>query len=53
VRSFCGAVKSWSGAGFGDLAGVEEADAVGELAGEAHLVGDHEHGEVAPPWRGP
>jgi hypothetical protein len=33
-------------AGLGDLAGVEEADPVGTLPGEAHLVGDHQHGEV-------
>jgi hypothetical protein len=30
----------------GDPAAVEEADAVGELLGEAHLVGDHQHGQV-------
>ena len=35
-----------------DDAGIHEDDAVGDLAGEAHLVGDHDHrhaalGEVA------
>lgn len=24
---------------------VEEADAIRELSGEAHLVGDHQHGQ--------
>src|SRR3546814_18591818 len=31
---------------FADPTAVEEADAVGEFLGEAHLVGDHKHGEV-------
>jgi hypothetical protein len=46
VRSLVGLPNSWSGGGLGDLAGVEEAGAIGELAGEVHLVGDHEHGWV-------
>jgi hypothetical protein len=47
VRSLVGLPDSWSGgAGFDDLAGVEEADPVGELLGEAHVVSDQEHGEV-------
>ena len=29
-----------------DLAVVDEDDAVGHLAGEAHLVGDHQHGDA-------
>ena len=36
-----------------DPAGVKEADAIGERAGEAHLVGDHEHGEVVLGLAGP
>ena len=28
---------------FDDLAGIHENDAVGDLAGEAHLVGNHDH----------
>src|SRR3546814_11063371 len=31
---------------FAEPTAVEEADAVGEFLGEAHLVGDHQHGEV-------
>src|ERR1043166_1582611 len=31
-------------AGLGDAAGVEEEDAVGHVAGELHLVRDHNHG---------
>ena len=47
VRSFFGLPKSSAGGALlGDLAGIEEADAVGELLGEAHLVGDHQHGQV-------
>ena len=29
-----------------DLAVVDEDDAVGHLAGEAHFVGDHQHGDA-------
>ena len=29
-----------------DLALIDEDDAVGHLAGEAHLVGDHQHGDA-------
>src|SRR3546814_6513766 len=31
---------------FADPTAVEETDAVGECLGEAHLVGEHQHGEV-------
>ena len=31
---------------FLDLALIDEDDAVGHLAGEAHLVGDHQHGDA-------
>ena len=30
-----------------DEAAVHEDDAVGHVAGEAHLVGDHDHGHAA------
>jgi hypothetical protein len=35
-----GLPNSLSGGGFGDPAGVEEAYPIGELLGEAYLVGD-------------
>ena len=34
-------------AGLDDFAFVHEDDLVGDLAGEAHLVGDHQHGHAA------
>ena len=37
----------FGGAHFHDLAAVHEDDAVGDLTGEAHLVGDDEHGHAA------
>ena len=53
VRSFFGVAEELGGRPLlGDLAGVEEADAVGELPGESHLVGDHQHGQVVLARRG-
>ena len=47
VRSFFGAANSSFGdALLADLALVEEADSVGEFLREAHLMRDHQHGQV-------
>ena len=47
VRSFCGLPKSSAGGPCSQILPlIEEADPVGELPGEAHLVGDHQHGQV-------
>ena len=44
ARSVVGAAKNSDARRLDDLAGVHEHDAVGHRAGEAHLMGDHEHG---------
>ncbi len=47
VRASRGALKMRSGSPCSTMRPlVEEADAVGNFPGEAHLVGDEKHGEV-------
>ena len=48
VRSCCGLASTSRGSpDFDDHAGVHEHQRVGDLAGEAHLVGHHDHGHAA------
>ena len=47
MRACCGALSTdFAGALLDDHAAVDEQHAVGDLAGEAHLVGDDDHGHA-------